>query len=201
MSNNIERLREFVATVSRVVTQAERDGSGEADVLAQATAALSALVAHDDWLPGEMARPHPVYYQQHLLYGDPLDRFSLVSFVWGPGQQTPVHDHTVWGLIGMLRGAEIDQRYRVDGGRLVADGEPALLSPGQVAAVSPTLGDVHRVRNAFDDRVSVSVHLYGGNIGRIRRHVYADDSGATKPFVSGYSNALVPNLWAPEPKA
>ncbi|WP_420995673.1 cysteine dioxygenase [Cupriavidus sp. 30B13] len=201
MSDNIERLREFVATVSRLVTQAGQEGGGEAAVLAQASGALAALVAQDDWLPEEMARPHPVYYQQHLLYGDPLDRFSLVSFVWGPGQQTPVHDHTVWGLIGVLRGAEIDQRYRVDGGRLVADGEEVLLGAGQVAAVSPTLGDVHRVRNAYDDRVSISVHLYGGNIGRIRRHVYDAASGAPKPFVSGYSNALVPNLWAPAAKA
>ncbi|MGO4331662.1 cysteine dioxygenase [Cupriavidus sp. 2TAF22] len=196
MSDKIERLREFVATISRVVTQAERDGSDEAAVLAQASPALARLVAQDDWLPEEMARPHPVYYQQHLLYGDPLDRFSLVSFVWGPGQQTPVHDHTVWGLIGMLRGAEIDQHYRVEGGQLVADGDEVLLHAGQVAAVSPSLGDVHRVRNAYDDRVSVSVHLYGGNIGRIQRHVYDPASGATKPFVSGYSNALVPNLWA-----
>lgn len=196
-TGNIDRLRAFVATISRVVTQAEREGSSEPDILAQASAALSELVAHDDWLPEAMARPHPVYYQQHLLYGDPLDRFSLVSFVWGPGQQTPVHDHTVWGLIGMLRGAEVDQHYRVEGGRLVEDGDGVVLSAGQVAAVSPTLGDVHRVRNAHDDRVSISVHLYGGNIGRIQRHVYDAASGATKPFVSGYSNALVPNLWAP----
>ena len=41
------------------------------------------------------AQPHPQYYQQHLLHCDPLERFSVVSFVWGPGQKTPVHDHTV----------------------------------------------------------------------------------------------------------
>ncbi|MDF3835086.1 cysteine dioxygenase [Cupriavidus basilensis] len=197
MSNKIERLREFVATISRLVDGAGQAGANEAALLAGATGPLRELVAHDDWLPEAMAQPHPVYYQQHLLYGDPLDRFSLVSFVWGPGQQTPVHDHTVWGLIGVLRGAEVDQRYRVEAGRLEADGDEVLLSAGDVAAVSPTLGDVHRVRNAYDDRVSVSVHLYGGNIGRIQRHVYDAASGATKPFVSGYSNALVPNLWAP----
>ncbi|MNN56425.1 Cysteine dioxygenase type I [compost metagenome] len=157
---------------------------------------MQALVANDDWLPAEMAQPHPGYYQQHLLYCDPLDRFSLVSFVWGPGQQTPVHDHTVWGLIGVLRGAELDQRYRDDDGHMVPDGEPERLSAGQVAVVSPTLGDVHRVRNAHDDRVSVSIHLYGGNIGRIRRHVFDVATGVVKPFVSGYANAFVPNLWA-----
>ena len=62
--------------------------------------------------------------------------------------------------------------------------------------VSPTIGDVHRVQNAYDDRVSISIHVYGGGIGRIRRHVFDESTGAVKEFVSGYSNALVPNLWA-----
>ncbi len=71
---------------------------------------LHELVRHDDWLPESAALPHPQYYQQHLLHCDPLERFSVVSFVWGPGQKTPVYDHTVWGLIGMMRGAKLCQR-------------------------------------------------------------------------------------------
>jgi predicted metal-dependent enzyme (double-stranded beta helix superfamily) len=197
MTDKIERLREFVATISRLVEQAGPAGANEAVLLACATGPLRELVAHDDWLPEAMAQPHPIHYQQYLLYGDPLDRFSLLSFVWGPGQQTPVHDHTVWGLIGVLRGAEIDQRYRVEAGQLLPDGDEVLLRAGQVAAVSPTLGDVHRVRNAHDDQVSISIHLYGGNIGRIQRHVYDAASAETRPFVSGYANELVPNLWPP----
>ena len=35
-----------------------------------------------------------------------------------------------------------------------------------------------------------------GNIGRVARHVFVPDSGEVKNFVSGYSNALAPNLWA-----
>ena len=50
-------------------------------------------------------------YRQYLLHCDPLERFSVVSFVWGPGQQTPVHDHTVWGMVGVLRGAEICEEF------------------------------------------------------------------------------------------
>ena len=144
-----------------------------------------------------MAAAHPQYYQQHLLYGDPLDRFSLVSFVWGPGQKTPVHDHTVWGVIGMLRGTECAQRYTRDAqGRIVASGAEATLRPGDIDTVSPTLGDIHVVRNGLDDQVSISIHLYGGNIGRISRHVFVPGTETVKDFVSGYSNALSPNLWA-----
>ncbi|GAB1382992.1 MAG TPA: cysteine dioxygenase [Ottowia sp.] len=188
------RLLHFVAAMTRLVEAGPPD---EARLLEGAQPLMKALVAHDDWLPEPMAAAHPQYYQQHLLYGDPLDRFSLVSFVWGPGQKTPVHDHTVWGVIGMLRGTECAQRYTRDAqGRIVASGAEATLRPGDIDTVSPTLGDIHVVRNGLDDQVSISIHLYGGNIGRISRHVFVPGTETVKDFVSGYSNALSPNLWA-----
>jgi len=187
-----ERLLETVSMLSRLV---ERPGLDESRILGEAKQAMAGLVAVDDWLPDDMAAPHPEFYRQYLLYGDPQDRFSLVSFVWGPGQKTPVHDHTVWGVIGMLRGAECDQPYRLTDKGMEPSGPEKTLSPGQVDCVSPTIGDIHRVRNAYDDRVSVSIHLYGGNIGRIHRSVYDAQTGQRKAFVSGYSNSTVPNLW------
>lgn len=190
-----EKLLDFVRAMTRLV---DAPDASEAQLLAGASPLMRALVAQDDWLPESMAVPHPQFYQQHLLYGDPLDRFSLVSFVWGPGQKTPIHDHTVWGVIAMLRGVEFGQRY-VHGAPdtpMVPSGQEAKLVPGEIDLVSPTLGDVHQVRNGLDDQVSISIHLYGGNIGRIARHVFAPDTGAVKDFVSGYSNSLVPNLWA-----
>jgi len=187
-----DKLLGFVREVSALCAS----GRDEAATLASASELMRALVARDDWLPDAFAVPHPVYYQQHLLFGDPAERFSLVSFVWGPGQKTPVHDHTVWGVIGVLRGAELSQAYARAGAGYAPSGEAHRLEPGQVECVSPAIGDVHRVANAYDDRVSVSIHLYGGNIGRIRRHVFDPETGAAKDFVSGYSNAAVPNLWA-----
>jgi 3-mercaptopropionate dioxygenase len=195
----IARLEQFVSGLAALV--AEPAATDEAWLLARATPLMAELVRSDDWLPEAFAQPHEKYYQQYLLYADPLARFSVVSFVWGPGQRTPVHNHTVWGLIGMLRGAEDGQHYRVDGSQLEAVGAAERLQPGDVAAVSPRLCDVHRVSNAFEDRVSVSIHAYGGNIGRIHRSVFDEATGAEKPFVSGYANALVPNLWWTPPAA
>jgi predicted metal-dependent enzyme (double-stranded beta helix superfamily) len=193
---SIERLRHAVADLSRLA-QKEQSGLAEAQVLARATDIMAGLVAEDDWLPKDMAQPHPDHYCQYLLYGDPQDRFSLVSFVWGPGQKTPIHDHTVWGVIGMLRGAERDQPYKlVSGSGMEISGPENVLKPGSVACVSPSIGDIHTVSNAYADQVSISIHLYGGNIGRIRRHVYEPETGKRKEFVSGYTNAHVPNLWA-----
>ena len=60
--------------------------------------------------------------------------------------------------------------------------------------VSPAIGDIHKVSNGLKSKPSVSLHLYGGNIGAINRHSF-DASGATNTFRSGYSSDIVPNVW------
>lgn len=190
----LDRLRQFVTEFAALL---ERQ-TGEQTILSNGQSLLHQLIEHDDWLPEPFAEPHPEYYLQYLLHADSLQRFSVVSFVWGPGQRTPVHDHRVWGMVGMLRGAELGQRFeRQADGSLLPDGAPRRLEPGDVECVSPAIGDIHQVSNAFNDRVSVSIHVYGGNIGAVKRAVYQED-GSEKLFVSGYSNAYLPNIWAAE---
>src|SRR5271154_4198619 len=142
MAEGIERLRQFIGQLTGLLD----GGADEAKMIEQGGAAMRALVATDDWLPPEFAEPHPEQYRQYLLYCDPWERFSVVSFVWGPGQRTPIHDHTVWGLIGMLRGAETGTRFTVSGnGSAPIAGEKLRLEQGQIDVVSPSIGDVHRV--------------------------------------------------------
>lgn len=186
----LHRLRDFVVQLAALLDQQP----DEAIILERGSELLRPLLQHDDWLDEIFTRPHPQHYQQYLLYADAQQRFSVVSFVWGPGQQTPVHNHRVWGLIGMLRGAEVSQGFKVVNGGLVKESGPVRLDPGHIEAVSPRVGDIHRVSNAFDDRVSISIHVYGGNIGAVKRAVYRED-GSEKPFISGYSNRYLPNLW------
>ncbi|WP_060512385.1 cysteine dioxygenase [Pseudomonas sp. NBRC 111124] len=186
-----ERLRRFIDRLAGLLDQQP----DEATLLDHGQRLLAELVAHDDWLPDDLAQPDPQRYQQYLLHCDSRQRFSVVSFVWGPGQQTPIHDHRVWGLIGMLRGAELAQGFARDAnGGLTPEGPAVRLAPGQVEAVSPRIGDIHQVSNAFADQVSISIHVYGGNIGAVKRAVYAAD-GSEKPFISGYSNTRLPNIW------
>jgi predicted metal-dependent enzyme (double-stranded beta helix superfamily) len=45
------------------------------------------------------------------------------------------------------------------------------------------------------DQVAVSIHVYGANIGAVRRHTYDPATGAPREFISGYHNTVVPNLW------
>lgn len=191
--NNLSRFRSFVAGCTRLV---EHAGDDESRLFDEGEPLLAALISHDDWLPEACTQPHPQYYQQFLLYCDPLERFSVVSFVWGPGQKTPVHDHTVWGMVGMMRGAELCRRFELPAsGQPMQAGAPQRLLPGRVDRVSPRVGDIHEVANAYDDRVSISIHIYGANIGAVTRHVYDPVTGLAKPFVSGYSNTVLPNFW------
>ena len=184
-------LRRFVAGMTQLV---ERPPAAESALLDAGCGLMGPLLADDGWLDDAFAAPHPEHYRQYLLYCDPLERFSVVSFVWGPGQRTPIHNHTVWGLIGMLRGAEDDCRFAAAGGRL-APAETCRLMPGMVGRVSTDDGDIHQVSNAYADRISVSIHVYGGNIGRISRSVFDPATGAAKPFVSAYANPTLPNMW------
>jgi predicted metal-dependent enzyme (double-stranded beta helix superfamily) len=187
----LDRLREFVISFSALIEKAH----GEPEILTGGSKLLKNLIGIDDWLPDQYAQASNSGYQQYLLHADSQERFSVVSFVWGPSQKSPIHDHTVWGIIGILRGAEFEQNYsRTSDGCFVEQGPPERLAQGEVTAVSPSVGDFHQVSNAMADQSSVSIHVYGANIGSVQRSVYEKD-GTRKAFRSGYSNVEMPNLW------
>lgn len=184
---NLSRLRGFVQDLTRL---AERHGADEARMLDEGERLLKGLVSHDDWLPEAYAAPSPESYRQYLLYCDPLERFSVVSFVWMPGHRTPIHDHTVWGLVGVMRGEELCEEYSPQIRKVGAHA----VRPGDIDRVSPRIGDIHVVSNA-GAQTAVSIHVYGANIGAVRRHTFDGATGQPREFVSGYHNAAVPNLW------
>ncbi|HWF13568.1 MAG TPA: hypothetical protein VG272_07515 [Candidatus Acidoferrales bacterium] len=191
ISPRIERLRDFIISFSALMERTHE----EPEILRNGSRLLKELVGVDDWLPDRYAQASESGYQQYLLHADSQERFSVVSFVWGPAQKSPIHDHTVWGIVGILRGAEFEQSYsRVSDGRFVQHGAPERLAQGEVTAVSPSVGDFHQVSNALADQPSVSIHVYGANIGAVQRSMYELD-GTQKTFRSGYSNAEMPNLW------
>ena len=183
----IARLREFVTSMTHLV---ERHGADEPRMLDEGEKLLHALVTHDDWLPEEFAAPSKESYRQYLLYCDPLERFSVVSFVWMPGHRTPIHNHTTWGLVGVMRGEELCEEFSPSIQKVGSH----KVKPGEIDRVSPRIGDIHVVSNP-GSQTALSIHVYGANIGAVRRHVYDPASGAPKDFISGYHNTTVPNLW------
>lgn len=187
-----DALKQFVQNFSRLT---QHDHPLEETLLSEGTQLLRELIATDAWLPAAYAEPNEQQYRQYLLHCDPLERFSVVSFVWRPGQKTPVHDHTVWGLVGQLRGEEISQHYsRSENGPQLIPGQRRVLQPGDIETLSPRIGDIHQV-SCGERGTAISIHVYGANIGRRRRHTFDLDTGTRKPFISGYHNETLPNVW------
>lgn len=182
---NTQRFTQFLDVMDALVART----ASEPEILDAGEAALKALIAHDDWLPAEYAAPKPDKYQQYLLYADAAGRYSVQSFVWAPGQGTPVHNHTVWGLVGVLRGEERCEEYPAPGAAPMQCGHQHQLPRGSVDRVSPAIGDWHAVSNARADAPSISIHVYGADIGRVTRSVWDAATQHVRPFVSGYSNA------------
>jgi 3-mercaptopropionate dioxygenase len=179
------RFNQFVRNFETLL----QESPPESQILRDGKNLLESLVATDDWLPETFSQAGESSYRQYLLHLDPESRFSVISFVWGPGQKTPIHNHTVWGLVGILRGQEIAQSFVACPDRsLVPQGEPQRLNMGDVDAISPSLGDLHRVENALQDKASISIHVYGGDIGRVERSVFQLD-GTVGAFISGYTKA------------
>jgi predicted metal-dependent enzyme (double-stranded beta helix superfamily) len=152
---------------------------------------FASLLADDDWLPGEFAEPAPQSGMgggigQWSLYR--AADLSLFSLVVPPGSQTPVHDHLAWGLVGLYRGTQDEEIYRrsVDGGAL-ALAERRALRTGDFYVLIPPRDDIHRVRTTSAE-TSVSIHLLTNDTGCVWRHAYDPESGAERPFRSGYVN-------------
>lgn len=116
-----------------------------------------------------------------------MGRFSVVCFVWGPGQK-PRFMITRWGMVGAMRGCEVCEDFDLDPitGHLQSLGTLEV-GTGSIDFISARVGDIHRVSNALADRSSISIHVYGANIGAIKRNVYEVGSVDKKTFVSGYS--------------
>ena len=189
--HDIAPLRAFV----RGMTALADAGGDEAVFLKEAPDLLRKLVLSDNWLPPEYTAPTDTY-RQLLLHCDPQERFSGVCFVWGPGQKTPVHNHTVWGLVAVHQGEEISTEMVADPhGGPMRPGRVDRAKRGDVVVLSSDSYDTHRVENAVEGRTSISIHVYGANIGAVKRAMFNAETSQPEYFISGYDNNTVPNLW------
>ena len=115
-------------------------------------------------LPDCVFDPIQDHYARRELYRSATHGYSVVAMTWGPGQGTPVHDHSgLWCVEGVWDGQlEITQyelverdgdhfRFRAAGGMQAGPGSAGSLIPPH---------EYHSIRNASPDAVAVSVHIY-----------------------------------------
>lgn len=103
----------------------------------------------------------PDTYARHLVYADPLERFSAMVLVWRPGQRSPVHGHRTWCAYRVLRGTLSEQHYQWDpASRHARQTNTVARLAGDTFSVPGGLQHIHALGNASDD-IAVSLHLYG----------------------------------------
>lgn len=186
----LEKLRHFIHEVDRL----HREHHQTAPLLDAVAQRLAALVRYDDWLPEEYTLPHPHHYQQYLLHADSGSASRLSASSGDRGKRRRSMTTGCGGPLGCCAARRktsatswMPMAYR-------ARWAPPRFWKQAVEKVSADDGDIHRVSNALADRVSISIHVYGGNIGAVKRAVYTPE-GQQKPFISGYSNRHLPNIW------
>jgi predicted metal-dependent enzyme (double-stranded beta helix superfamily) len=174
-------LKDFVDAAESVVRRMQQPK----DTVLAIEPLLRRLVNEPDWLKEEYRRAIPSKaYAQYLLHRPPDHAFSVVSFVWNPGRGSPIHDHCTWGVIGQYEGDEEESRFRILDNRLERIGV-VLANPGNVSDVYPPSRDIHQIVNR-SAKPTISIHIYGGDIGSQRRHIYDPNTAATQEFISGY---------------
>jgi predicted metal-dependent enzyme (double-stranded beta helix superfamily) len=188
-------LREFIGRVKAILAE----NPSPAEALGRLREPFSRLLTDPDWLPEAYRQPCETggmgsNIGNWLLYRSGDGSLSLFSLVVPPGAATPVHDHLAWGLVGLYAGEQEELVYRV--AETAGDGRVRLeltqvnrLKPGDFYELVPPDNDIHTVRTVSAEP-SVSIHLLTRDIGCIWRHAYEPETGAVKPFRSGYTNAV-----------
>jgi predicted metal-dependent enzyme (double-stranded beta helix superfamily) len=176
------QLSDFLRQSEEIV----RSSPDESKILRNVRPLMSKLLQNPS-IPDRVFRPRTDRFANNLIYM-PRDRaFSVTGAVWLPGQTTPIHDHLTWAIVGIYRGEEREAIFRrTDDGRLIKASERV----NEVGHIT-TLGraGIHRIDNP-SNKPSLSIHMYGLDIGGKERHSYDPASGEISKFVSGYCNVL-----------
>ena len=117
-------------------------------------------------LPDCVHAPIADHYARREIYRSPEHGYSVVAMTWGPGQGTPVHDHSgLWCVEGVWDGELEIVQYELlerDGDRFrfrAAGGMHA--GPGSAGSLIPP-HEYHTICNASADRNAISLHIYKG---------------------------------------
>ncbi|MEP6822111.1 MAG: cysteine dioxygenase family protein [Chthoniobacterales bacterium] len=164
-TNNISpALGQLIAAV-RAVVRSEPDQARAGKAVAEV---LRPFLARPDLLTEKQKTPDECAYCRHILHVEPGGSFSIVALVWLPGQDTKIHDHVSWCVVGVHQGEEDEITYSLAGDEsdrhLVAT-DHSVNAIGSVVALVPP-GDIHRVKNSCD-HVAVSIHVYGADVEKL----------------------------------
>lgn len=162
-------LKRFIWDIQSMVELAD----SEREILLIGRDLMARLICEADALPAAFSAAPLGAARQFQLYSDAMERFTVVSTILAGGAALAIAQPAAWEIMGVLTGA-IDR-----GGRL--------LRPGAVETLGSKGEGSSRLSNVLDDQLSIAIHVYGGEIGRLSRSQLATPDGTpTAPL--GYAN-------------
>ena len=107
------------------------------------------------------------------------DTLTVAHVISAPGSRSPIHNHCMWGVIGIYAGQEDNHLYRRGADGLTEDGLRSLRA-GDVFVMDPEL--IHAVANPLAT-LNGGLHVYGGDLmTRPGRSLWDPDSGAEQDY-------------------
>ena len=107
------------------------------------------------------------------------DTLTVAHVISAPGSRSPIHNHRMWGVIGIYAGQEDNHLYRRDADGLAEDGLRSLRA-SDVFVMDPEL--IHAVANPLAT-LNGGLHVYGGDLmARPGRSLWDPDSGAEQDY-------------------
>lgn len=126
-------------------------------------------------------------YTRNLVGNGRNNRFGLMILAWGPGQQSPIHDHDgSHCIMKVLKGTLIETLYTAkkedsfyfesdssfsaaesDQNEVYEKSRDIILETGQTAYIHDRIG-WHRVGNESDSLPAISLHLYSPPIEKFK---------------------------------
>jgi predicted metal-dependent enzyme (double-stranded beta helix superfamily) len=174
-------LKNFINDIEVIV----QIGGEEAVVTKKVAERMKELLLVDGVIPDVYKQPNPNKYTLYPVYIAPDNSFSIASAVWDVGQSTPIHDHGTWGVIGIVQGKEHEIHYTLPSGAPPVRIMERDLEKGEVTVCCTSDQDVHEV-SCTSKEPCVGIHVYGGNIGEIERHIYDPVTGNKKTVVTAW---------------
>lgn len=161
-------LEAFVQTC-RDALGADDAGDRVADAMAPIVADRAAMVAEIDRRRAD--KPGPVIIHRS-------DELTVLALDVDAGFVSPIHNHTIWAVVGVFQGAEDNVFYRRTATGIEETGR-GVLHEGDCLALPPDA--VHRIAN-YGNAPMRALHAYGGDLFATQRSQWNEATGEESPF-------------------
>ena len=113
-------------------------------------------------------------YARHVIYSDPLGRFTILAIVWGAGQFSAPHAHDTWCAYAVYENPLQETVYGIGPRALKA--KPVCTKAAIPAIVASPVQDLIKSTGSETPArpPAISIHVYGGERDRIGTHVNGD---------------------------